>query len=60
VSQLNALYRDADGQEWIQFGESVEHLAQQLPEDFSGNLTVRDEAGFVRGWIHSRLDWRAS
>jgi hypothetical protein len=56
---LSTNYRDSEGNESTLEGESVEALAQQLPEDFRGNLTVRDEPGFVRGWIHSREDWRA-
>jgi len=60
MNRFNMLWQDEDGQEWVALGSGVEHLAQQLPEDFSGHLTVRDEAGFVRGWIHSRLEWRAS
>lgn len=60
MNALNTLYKDAEGQEWIATGESVRALAEALPEDFAGHLTVRDEAGFVRGWIRSRLDWRAA
>jgi len=60
VNRLNTLYKDAEGQEWVATGASVAALAEELPEDFTGHLTVRDEAGFVRGWIRSRLDWRAA
>ena len=57
--QLTTSYCDSEGNEYALEGESVESLAQQLPDDYRGNLTVRDEPGFVRGWIHSRTDWRA-
>jgi len=60
VNALNTLYKDEAGQEWVASGASVEALAEALPEDFEGHLTVRDEAGWVRGWIRSRLDWRAA
>lgn len=54
-----ASYRDERGEEYLLEGESVAELATQLPEDYDGpRLTVRDEAGFVRGWIGSRSDWR--
>ena len=53
-------YRDTDGTEYDLTGDSVEALAAQLPEDYTGaRLTVRDERDQVRGWIRSRTDWRA-
>ncbi len=57
--ELSANYTDHEGNDQTLTGESVEAIAQQLPEDFSGNITVRDEPGFVRGWVHSRTEWRA-
>lgn len=40
--------------------DSVEALAEQLPEDYAGpSLRVTDEPGFTRGWIRSRTDWQA-
>jgi len=58
--RLNTSYRDAAGNEIDLSGDSVEEIAQQLPEDYSGpRLTVHDEPGFVRGWIGSQNDWTA-
>jgi hypothetical protein len=53
-------YIDENGTRVDLEGGSVEAIAQQLPEDYSGpRLTVHDEPGFVRGWIGGRNDWRA-
>jgi hypothetical protein len=58
--KLNTLYFDSIGNEEVLEGDSVESIALQLPEAYSGGrLTVRDENGFVRGWVGSRTDWRA-
>lgn len=59
MSSLSTNYTDDDGNEIVLEADDVPSLAAQLPEDFHGNLTVYDEPGFVRGWIHSRDDWRA-
>lgn len=57
---LTTSYRDDDGTENDLQGESVEALAQQLPEDYSGpRLTVRGETDSIRGWIGGRYDWSA-
>jgi hypothetical protein len=61
MPQLTATYVDpSNGTTYDLTGESVEELAAQLPEDASdASITVRDEQDCVRGWIHSRADWRA-
>jgi hypothetical protein len=57
---LTASYRDAEGNDTDLTAESVEALAAQLPEDYSGpRLTVRDEADSIRGWVGGRTDWTA-
>jgi hypothetical protein len=52
-------YTDEDGNEHVLSGGSVQELAEQLSEGERVDITVRDGAGFVRGWIHARDDWRA-
>jgi hypothetical protein len=57
---LTTNYRDDEGNETDLSADSVEALAAQLPEDYSGpRLTVRDEADSIRGWIGGRADWTA-
>lgn len=56
---LSGNYWNTNGDEVILEGETVEEIAAQLDEDERVNVTVRDEAGFVRGWVHGRNDWRA-
>jgi len=57
--ELNASYTDTNGNQIDLTGATVEEIAQQLGEDERVNLTVRDEQGSVRGWVHGRNDWRA-
>ena len=53
-------YRDDEGIEHDLSADSVEALAQQLPEDYAGpRLTVRDETDSIRGWIGGQNDWAA-
>jgi hypothetical protein len=59
MANLSTSYADENGNQVDLTGESVEEIAAQLPEDFTGDLVVRDEPGFVRGWVHSRTEWRA-
>ena len=40
-------------------GDTVQAIAEQIPEDYAGpSVEVRDEAGFLRGWVSSATDWR--
>jgi len=59
MANLSTSYQDSEGNHVDLSGESVQEIAEQLAEDERVNLTVRDEAGFVRGWVHGRNDWRA-
>jgi hypothetical protein len=59
MAKLTTTFEDSLGNTETIEGDSVAELAAELPEGFEGNLTVHDEQGFVRGWIHSRDDWRA-
>ena len=53
-------YSDECGNVIVLKARSVERLAKRLPEDFKRRLTVYDNQGFVRGWIHGRDRWRAT
>ena len=57
---MTTSYRDDEGNETDLSADSVEALAQQLPEDYAGpRLGVFDETDSVRGWIGGRADWAA-
>jgi hypothetical protein len=56
---LRTSYVDSFGNVEELEGESVKEIAEQLPEDYTGDLIVVDEAGFTRGYVHARNDWRA-
>lgn len=58
-NKLSATYYDSLGNEVTLTGDSVEEIAKQLDENEHVDATVYDEPGFVRGWVHTRDDWRA-
>lgn len=60
MANLNCNYSDKMGNDVMLEGESVREIAEQLSEGEQVNAAVYDEAGFVRGWVHSRDDWRAA
>jgi hypothetical protein len=58
--KLHANYTDAEANEHVLTGDSVEEIAAQLPEGYTGpTIEVRDEPGFTRGWVQSRGAWTA-
>jgi hypothetical protein len=60
VTHLRTSYVDSFGNVEELEGENIKEIAEQLPEDYTGDLIVVDEAGFTRGYVHSRNDWRAA
>lgn len=58
--KLHANYTDADGNEHVIQGASVEEIAKQLPQGYTGpTIEVRDEPGFTRGWVQAPCAWTA-
>lgn len=57
-----ANYLDYDGYLIELEGDSVEDIANQLPEtcDTLSGIEVRDEAGWIRGWVYSPSKWKVA
>ena len=53
-------WRDDEGVRYGAEGDTLEALATDLAEqNYPGpTLEVRDERGFVRGWVSARGEWR--
>lgn len=59
--KLSATYTDNNGTTYDLTGESLEELQSELASinEDAPSIEVRDEPGFIRGWISGKT-WRAN